>query len=161
MKINWFDIVVLIPACWFGFKGLKNGLIKELVSLLALVLGVWATFRFSDQVAALFGDVEWANIIAFIVIFLAVLILTFLIGKIVEKIITFVVPALFNNLLGLCFGLAKVFIVFAAILYFTETLDPKGVVIKSDVKERSLFYRYYSKAIQTVSIQFPNLIPHT
>lgn len=146
MNIHWLDIVILIPTCWFGFKGLKNGLIKELVSLSALVLGVWATFRFSEPVAALFGDIEWANVLAFVVIFLAVLILTFLVGKVAEKIITLVIPSFFNNLLGLLFGVAKVFVVFAAILYFVETIDRKEMVFKPDIKEKSLFYRYYSKA---------------
>lgn len=146
MNIHWLDIVILIPACWFGFKGLKNGLIKELVSLSALVLGIWATFRFSGWVAPLFGDIEWANVLAFVVIFLGVLILTFLVGKLAEKIITLVIPAFFNNLLGLFFGVAKVCVVFAAMLYFVETIDHKEMAFKPDMKEKSLFYRYYSKA---------------
>ena len=33
--MNWIDIIVLIPFCWYAYKGLKNGVLQEIISLAA------------------------------------------------------------------------------------------------------------------------------
>ena len=59
------DYIVLIPLCWFAFMGFKRGLIYELTSILALVLGVWASYRFSDTVALLLPNIPFAKTIVY------------------------------------------------------------------------------------------------
>ena len=65
------DYIVLIPLGWFAFQGFRKGLIYELTSILALVLGVWASYRFSDTVALLFPNIPFAKQIAFTLTFLS------------------------------------------------------------------------------------------
>ena len=45
--MNTLDIIFLIPLLWFAYKGFVNGLVVELASLIALLLGVYLSFRFS------------------------------------------------------------------------------------------------------------------
>ena len=40
-KMNWIDIIVLIPLCWYAFRGFKNGFLMEIISLAALFLGLF------------------------------------------------------------------------------------------------------------------------
>ena len=75
------DYIVLIPLCWFAFMGFKRGLIYELTSILALVLGVWASYRFSDTVALLLPNIPFAKQIAFTLTFFITLFLVHLAGK--------------------------------------------------------------------------------
>ncbi len=45
--MNWLDIVLAIPLLWFTYKGFRNGLIIELASLAALILGIFIALHFS------------------------------------------------------------------------------------------------------------------
>ncbi len=140
--MNWLDIIILIPLCWFGFTGFKNGLIRELASILALVLGVWVTVKFSDLVASWIGDSQMIRIIAFFLTFLAVLVLVHFAGKLVERIVKLVIPSFFNHLFGLIFGIGKVAIIYSVLFFFVRTIDPKEVILKPDIKEKSFLYSY-------------------
>lgn len=140
--MNILDILILIPVAWFGFKGLKNGLIRELASMVALVLGVWVTFHFSDFVAARLGDTMAVKAVAFVLTFFGVLVAVHFAGILVEKVIKLVIPAWVNHFAGLLFGVAKTIVVISVILYFINSIDFKEMLIKADVKEQSLLYEY-------------------
>ncbi len=140
--MNWLDIVIIIPLCWFAFKGYKNGLIKELATLAALILGIWATCRFSNYVAKFLGDMPWANIAAFVITFLIVLILVYLFGNFVEKVITLVVPKFINRLFGLIFGAGKVLLVFSILFFTMHTIDSQNKVLTHNVTKGSILYAY-------------------
>ncbi|MBP8992270.1 MAG: CvpA family protein, partial [Bacteroidales bacterium] len=42
----FIDIILIIIFIYFIYKGVKNGLIKELASLLALTLGIFLSIKF-------------------------------------------------------------------------------------------------------------------
>jgi membrane protein required for colicin V production len=42
------DIIILIAIIWFAFKGLKAGFVGGIFSILALIIGGWATVHFTD-----------------------------------------------------------------------------------------------------------------
>jgi membrane protein required for colicin V production len=140
--MNWLDILILIPAAWYAFKGLKNGLIYELASILALILGVWATVHYSDMLAARMGEGQTYKIIAFAGIFIATLVIVHFAGKLVEKVIKLMIPGFLNNLAGLLFGVAKVVIVFSVIIMFVNKVDTKEVILKEKTKTGSFTYKY-------------------
>ncbi len=132
--MNWLDIVILIPTAWYAYKGLKNGLICELASIIALILGVWATVHYSDMLAARMGEGQTYKIIAFAGIFIATLVLVHFAGKLVEKVVKLMISGFWNNLAGLLFGVAKVVIVFSVLLMFIEKVDTKQVILKPEFK---------------------------
>lgn len=140
--MNWLDIVILIPTAWYAYKGLKNGLICELASIIALILGVWATVHYSDVLAARMGEGQTYKIIAFAGIFIATLVLVHFAGKLMEKVVKLMIPGFWNNLAGLLFGVAKVVIVFSVLLMFIEKVDTKQVILKPKFKTESFTYKY-------------------
>ena len=140
--MNWIDVVIIIFAVWYAYKGLKNGLIYELFSIVALVLGVWATVCYSGMLVAHIGDGQTQRIIAFACIFIATLILVHFAGRMVEKVVKLMIPSFLNNLAGLIFGVAKVVIVFSVLFIFIEKVDTKKVILKPEFKTESFTYKY-------------------
>ncbi len=45
------DIVFIIPIVWLAYSGFKNGLIIELSTFFALLLGIYVSLLFSDITA--------------------------------------------------------------------------------------------------------------
>ena len=102
MSINLLDLILLIPLLLFAFQGYKKGIIIEVATLLALVLGIYAALFFSDYTANLLTgsfniSKEYLNIIAFIVTFIGVLILVLLLGKLLEKVVNLLLLGFINK----------------------------------------------------------------
>jgi len=148
--MNWLDILVLIPLIWFGFKGFKNGLVKELASIAALLLGVWGTIKFSDVVASWFGNSATIKVIAFVLTFVAVLVIVHFAEIVIEKVIKLVIPGFVNNIFGLIFGACKVLVFFGVLIYFINLVDKNEWIVKRDVKEKSFFYKYIEPIVPEV-----------
>ncbi len=45
--MNVLDIILAIPILWLAYKGFTKGLIIEISTLAALVLGIYASLHFS------------------------------------------------------------------------------------------------------------------
>lgn len=73
--MNWLDLAILLTVAWFTIAGATAGLAREVVTLLALLLGVAIAGRFAgnlaDDVGIVVKNAAWAQIIAFAVIALA------------------------------------------------------------------------------------------
>ena len=85
MMLTSLDILLLVPLLWAVFKGFKNGFIKEVFSLLALILGIFITYKFSYFVEEKLDGMFAARYIAFVITFFAVLIGVHFTGVLVEK----------------------------------------------------------------------------
>ncbi|MCK9339460.1 MAG: CvpA family protein [Bacteroidales bacterium] len=144
--MNFLDFLIILPLLWFGYKGFKNGLIKELFSLAALILGIYITYKFSDFITSILPPSEYAPMIAFIIIFIGVLIGVNLVGRLAEKTIKLVIPNIINQILGIAFGVAKVTLVCSILLHFIKTIDKKEVILQSDVIHDSLLYGYIEQS---------------
>ncbi len=140
--MNFIDFIVLIPLCWFGFKGFRHGLICEITTLVAIIVGVWLAYKFSDLVAAWLPKMMFSGQIAFVLVFIAALVLVHLLGNLVLRAVKQVLPPVVDRIFGLLFGLTKVVVVLSVIFYMFDTIDPHGIILKKEKKEASLFYGY-------------------
>jgi membrane protein required for colicin V production len=140
--MNYFDIIILIPALWFVYKGFTHGLIRELAGLAALILGIYAAFMFTDLVEKWINHPNIPKELYFVITFLGVLIAAYLFGRLMEKIIKLVIPEFVNNLLGGLFGVAKVAVVASVVFFFILNIDSKKVILKEETVENSLTYKY-------------------
>ncbi|MCL2247546.1 MAG: CvpA family protein [Lentimicrobiaceae bacterium] len=140
--MSYFDIIILIPALWFGYKGFTHGFIRELASLAALLIGIYAAFMFTDLVEEWINNPNIPKEVYFAITFLLVLIGVFVLGKLVEKIVKLIIPEFVNHLLGSLFGAAKVLVFFSAIFYFIHSIDSKNSILKKETTEKSFTYKY-------------------
>lgn len=149
--MNTLDIIMLIPCAWFAFKGFSNGLIKELATLAALILGIWLAVHFSFLLESYFENTgEHAGTIAFIVTFLGVIIGVFFLGKLLEKLVTTFIPDIFNKIGGSLFGAFKVVFVFSALFYYIADREIGAFCKETDLVKNSLFYEPVSKVAPVV-----------
>ena len=152
--MNYLDTILLIPALWFGYKGFTHGLIRELVSLAAIIFGLYAAFVFTDMIEKWINNPAIPKEVYFAITFITVLIVVFLLGKLAEKIIKLVIPDFVNYLLGGVFGVAKVVIIFSAVIYFINNIDAKHVILKEEAKQKSFTYKYIEPIVPKLKMMY-------
>ncbi len=145
MSINLLDIILLIPLLWFGYKGFKKGLIIEIASLAAFVLGLYFAFSFSDFTAGYlkqFFNIEpkYMAAISFIATFIGVVIIVRILAKFLEKLINIIFLGFINRLFGAVFGVLKGALFLSIIILIINYFNPEGTIIKPEAVKKSIFY---------------------
>lgn len=144
--MNYIDIFILVIFAWAAYKGYTKGLIIELASIIALLLGAYAAFHFS----VFTGDIlknnlglnsEYLPVISFIVTFIIVIILVFLLAKLIEGFVNLVMLGFVNKLSGAVFSIAKSFIILSILLLSLNIINDKVHFIPEKMKSGSFFYR--------------------
>jgi membrane protein required for colicin V production len=146
MTFNYLDLVIALPIVLLAIMGFRKGLIKELASLAALVLGIYLAVVFSDFVAGWmikYVDIShrWIFIIAFILTFVAVVLLVSLLGRALDKIASLALLGIINRFLGLLFGILKGAFIMSVFILLFNMIDNKEHILKAEVKNNSLLYR--------------------
>lgn len=153
--MNILDIVFIIPIVWLAYVGFKKGLVVELSSLVALLLGVFVSLYFSDVTAEFLKETfglktKYLSLISFIATFVLVVVAVNLIGKLVEKLVDIVALGFLNKSTGGVFGILKAAVLLSFVLFFIEKADKKKVIISEDLSENSLFYPYIQPIATTL-----------
>jgi len=143
--MNFVDIIIIVPLVYAAWVGFRKGLIIEVFTLLALLVGIYAGIHFSDWTSKLIVDniemeVKYLPVIAFTVTFLAVGAMVFFAGKMIERMLKMVNLSPINKILGLFFGVIKMVYTLSILIILIETYDERGGFIPKDLKEESLFY---------------------
>ena len=143
--MNLLDILIGLPLVWAIYKGFTKGLIIEVATLLALILGIYGAIHFSDFTAEFIRnrfdyDSNYMGIIAFISTFILIVIILNVVGKMLNSLVEAVALGMINRLLGVAFGLIKGIIIMSIVVYFVNFLDKKIDFISQEKKENSLFY---------------------
>ena len=134
----------MVPLLWGAFKGYKKGLIIEVVSLAALGLGIWGGIYFSDYAVNLIVekvDDKYIPITAFMLTFLAIVLVVYFLGKLLEKIIDIVQLKFINKLAGACFGLLKFGLIISVLLFITDRYNQRFNFLPENFSETSLIYK--------------------
>lgn len=140
--MNALDLILIFPLIWAGFRGFKNGLITEVVSIAALFGGIWLALHYTDKIAQFIHN-DAAQLIACAVIFGGVLLGGYLGGRLAKKVTA--IPDLLDKICGIAFGFAKVVILCSLLLIGLKAIDTKGVVLTDKATQGSLLYPYLEK----------------
>lgn len=143
--MNFIDILFLIPIGYAVYKGFKNGLIIEICTLLALLVGLYAGIHFSDGTANFLKtnwnmESEYLPVISFTLTFLAVGALVYFGGRALEKVVDIANLTPLNKFLGIVFALIKILYLLSVFVVLLESYDEKGDFIDEKTKQESLFY---------------------
>lgn len=132
------DISILTVLGLFIIKGLLRGLLKEICSLLGLVLGGVFAFTFNVPLAQLLQDsfnlpaslCVWG---AFLAIFLLVVLVFAVIGFVLHRFVKLIFLGGFNRIAGAFFGVIQSVVILAFILLaLNSTAAPQSVRLKMD-----------------------------
>jgi membrane protein required for colicin V production len=144
--MSLLDVFLLVPLAYGAWRGFKKGLIIEVFTLLAIVVGIYMAVHFSDLVSNKINDnvgEEYSSTpaIAFTLTFLAVGALIYFGGVALEKVIKVVNLSIVNRLLGLLFGTIKALYLLSILLVTYQSYDPEEKLISAESRENSLLYQ--------------------
>ena len=143
--MNFVDVLLIIPLLYFAYKGFKNGLIIEVFTLLALLVGIYAGIHFSDGTAKMIKESwgfqsDYLPVIAFTLTFLGVGAMVFFGGKFLEKVVDITGLSIANKLGGIAFAVIKGGYILSVLIVLVESYDEKGDFVNEDTKTNSLLY---------------------
>ena len=149
--MNFLLIVLILICVWRVVDGYKNGIVKEIISLITLVILALATVLLSKAISAWF-DKEIINMAAAVLMFLilclahSALKLIFFSAKLISKL---PVVSTFNKLIGGLFGIVEG-ILFAWVIFTFAMYMDLGVLgeeillyVKDNVVLTFLYERNY------------------
>lgn len=129
--LDWvFIIIIAISAVY----GLFKGLIKEVVSILALVIGLVGSSRLYGMLSPVLKDFgltdQISNVLSFLVLFLAIFVAIVLIGKLIHRFVHAILLGWVNRLGGAGFGFLRGVVVSSIIvIVLTITLSEKAQIL--------------------------------
>ena len=143
--MNWIDFIIIILLVFGLARGFINGFIKELASLLALILGIWGAIKFSAFTAERLYDYfdmtgQYVGIIAFLITFVIIVIIIHFIGLLVDKFVETISLGVLNSLLGLVFGVFKTALILSVIFTVLNAIDAKHHFLPKKQIENSKLY---------------------
>ncbi len=149
------DIFILLPLLWGGYMGYNKGLIIEVCSLIALGAGVYLGLKFSDLVSGWINSAmdepsPYVNLVAFSIVFIAVIVLVFFFAKILERGINLAMLSPINKILGIIFGLGKMILLVGVLLLILESYSEQSTKFIHEQKEDSLLYEPFTDLAKEV-----------
>ncbi|WP_172915987.1 CvpA family protein [Capnocytophaga canimorsus] len=160
--MNTIDIILAILLALGLIRGIWRGLIIELGTLLAFVLGIYGAMYFSFYAAdALKQYVSWnaqtTKVVAYVLTLMAVMFAVMFLAKLLTKVAKMVALGFVNRALGGIFGVLKVIVILGASLsFFDKTAhlwlsqeEVKKSVLFQPVKDIGNFV--YAKVLNSLS----------
>ena len=153
--MNFIDIVLGILLLLAAIRGFNKGLVAEVASLAALILGIWGAIRFShltgDQLENLFNlQSKYMGLISFFVTFVLIVIAVHIIGNVVDKLITTLSLGFINRLAGVLFGVLKTALILSVVLIVFDEVDEYVSILPPEKKAESQIYEPLKNLVPTV-----------
>lgn len=153
------DIIILLIVIFFAYKGFKNGLVKELGSLIALIAGVFLAIRFSGFIASLLSDKanftsEYLPILSFSIIFIAIVVVVLVFSKILDQFMKLIKMQWLNKIAGIVFASIKAIIMLGGLFYMISLYNQHAQLFNPEAINKS-------HTIKTFTIVFEAIFPYT
>jgi membrane protein required for colicin V production len=143
--MNWIDAAIVIILILSMVMGFINGLVKEVASLAALILGIWGAIKFSSFTAGKLYDYfdmtgQYVGIIAFIITFGIIVVIIHFIGILADKLVDAISLGFINRLLGIAFGLLKSMLIMSVFFVVINAIDARRPFLPKEKIGESIFY---------------------
>lgn len=157
--MNILDIILLVCFIPAVIQGLRKGFIAQAISIVSIILGVWASARFANVVSAWIAQYLTASdqilkIVAFALILVAVFLVLGAIGKLLEATFKLVMLDWVNKLLGMVFAMLKTALIVGLVIMAFNSLNETFHFVKDSVLQESVMYPPLKKAAYEI---FPYL----
>jgi len=144
--MNIIDVIILICLVPAVFQGYRKGFISQAISIVSLVVGIWASARFADMVTAWIAQYITASepvlkLVAFALILILVFLALGLIGRLLESILNFAFLGWVNRLLGIVFSLLKTLLIIGLVIILFNSLNSNIGLVKPETLADSALYQ--------------------
>jgi membrane protein required for colicin V production len=135
--LHWIDLLIVGVIAFLTFRAFSNGLIREVVTLGALIAGVFVagTYyqRLSADIAFLISDERTRTLVAFLALFGGIVILGQLLGLLLRKTASLLMLGPIDHLGGAVFGFIEAVLLVQVLLFAVAVYPPaKGAAAAVD-----------------------------
>jgi membrane protein required for colicin V production len=122
--LSMLDTIVVVIVLLMGLKGLFNGLIKELMSLIGLIVGIFFASRFSNAMAHFIGenqilpieDHSLLKLIGFVIVLVLIWVGAIALGAVLDHRREEEPRTVIGRVLGFVVGCVKYFVILSLII---------------------------------------------
>lgn len=156
--MNAIDIVIIILILWGAINGFIKGFVVQSLTLVALVLGVWAGSAYYETIGSYLAEqfsfsVKIMQVIAFTLIFVAVLVIMHFLSKLLTNVLGKSVLGKLNRIGGIVFGMAKMAFITSIFIVIIQKFDHKHKLLTEETTTQS-------KLFAPVARIAPSIFPH-
>jgi membrane protein required for colicin V production len=159
--MNIFDLILALLIGWAILMGVRKGLVIQATAVVALLLGIYAAYKFSYILAEKISGIDEITgvlneggpavyIISFLLTFIAVVVAARLLGSIVDRIFRLALLGWLNRLLGVVFAVIKMMLIVSVVLYILNSIDRQLPFMPKEWLHKSKFYKPVSSLAPTV-----------
>ena len=143
--MNILDIILLVCFVPAIFQGIRKGFIAQAVSIISIILGIWASAHFADVVSGWIAQYITASgqvlrLVAFALILVLVFLVLAALGKMLEGVIKLVMLGWLNKLLGVVFALLKTGLIVGLVIMAFSSLNENFKFVQESVLNESVMY---------------------
>ena len=143
--MSWLDILILLPLLIGLVRGLMKGLIVEVSSIVAILLGFFGAKYWSAAFASwLMQQFDWSEtaciVVAYALLFAGIALGLNIVARLLSKLFQKIQLGWLNRLLGGIFGTAKWGIVIVVLVLCVHNLDKQFQFIQPELREKSVVY---------------------
>lgn len=143
--MNILDIILLVCFVPAIFQGIRKGFIAQAVSIISIILGIWASARFANVVSDWIAQYITASeqvlrLVAFALILVLVFLVLAALGKMLEGVIKLVMLGWLNKLLGVVFALLKTGLIVGLVIMAFSSLNDNFKLVQESVLNESIMY---------------------
>jgi len=144
--MNSLDLIILIPIAIGFVVGIFKGLIKELISLAAIVLGIYGAKFFSPWFARVLVNTisispKTAQPVAFLLLFIAIAVGMLILAHLLDKLFNAISLGGLNKFLGGVFGGIKYALIVSVLMNVFDVLHTKFGIGSEELIENSITYK--------------------
>ncbi|MCD7849451.1 MAG: CvpA family protein [Parabacteroides sp.] len=156
--MNWLDITLLCLAGIGFVKGLFDGVIKQVVSLIALLIGIFFCTKAALWLRGYILALGWfpeqgVTVLSYVAGFLLIVGVVLLAGEILHRVVGATPLSMLNHLAGGLLGLCFMMLFISLLLNGMEMIDRGSVLIPRQAKVESHFYNSVKEIIPTIYFQ--------
>ncbi|TAJ18909.1 MAG: CvpA family protein [Dehalococcoidia bacterium] len=139
--MNWVDLAIIAIIAWSAFRAFRTGLVRELTSLIAVIAGVFLAGALSERLSAnldfLISDAPTRNLVAFIAIFVGVLIAGQVLSAFLSDVAGMLLLGPLDHIAGAIFGLLQGILI-VQMLLIGLAVFPAAASVSSAVDDSTL-----------------------
>ena len=149
--LNYLDIFIVCLTALGFYRGFSKGLIIELTSIFALILGAYGSLKFSgltfDFISTAFPnqlesiEQSYIKIFSFAFTFVIIIVSISVAGKALTKIAKILFLGFLNKLFGGLFGAIKYVLIVSFCFVFFENINSEFSFIDNENIESTFLYR--------------------
>jgi len=151
--MNPFDMVITVVLGYAVIRGIFRGLIKEVSSLLGLVVGFYVAYAFHKDLSSIFSswitEPAYREITSFILLFCVVFFIITLLGILVRFVVKLALLGVIDRIFGGIFGALKAVLAVSFIYILFVTFLPQDRI--SAIKGSKLAPKVYEIGKKVVS----------